>query len=223
VPSTTSTTKPGATTIETDRQIELAAALRLSDLPAGWASEDDTDEPQDDDLDRELAQCMGMPTSFMDDGSDGEQPSFASPNGQFVTGGASLAPARAEVTLMFDVVERPRMLGCLEDLMQQSIDRQFEAEGGTGAGSIHIGPVTARHLDYGRLGDRAVVFRIAIPVSVEGLLGTSMVMTADLVFVQRGRAVVMVMAMGEDAPVPQSLVVDLVGKIGSRLPASVTA
>jgi hypothetical protein len=203
VPSTTSTTKPPATTTATDRQIEAAGALRLSDLPASWSVLDGGDEtPEDEVLDRELALCMGLPESFLNPGH--ERPVFIGPDSEVVSGGVALVGSRMRNSQIFDAVERPTSLRCLEDVTRKGMDGE---PGDT---------VAAQRLDNGPLGDRSIVFRL-----VENLGGGTM--TVDLAFVQRGRAVILLTVVGSDAPVPQSFTVDLVGKIGSRLPASVTA
>jgi hypothetical protein len=177
-------------------------------------------DPEDAEENRQLEQCAGLPAGFMALGSNDDQPSFEGPNGEVVSGGVMLSTSRARVALAFDALQRPRTIGCIESVMQRSFDDEVASDGDTG---IHIGPVTARGLEDGKLGGDTIGFRVEIPFRVEGTAGASFVLTSDLVFVQRGRAVIVVSSISDHVPVPQAFVVDLVGKVGGRLPSSVSS
>jgi hypothetical protein len=163
---------------------------------------------------------MGLPESFLVGGSNDDRPSFAGPNGEVVSGAAMLAPSRAELTPVFDALQQPRVPGCMQDLMQQSFDRDSAADP---EGGIHLGPVTARRLDVGHLGDRSIGFRVEFPLRFDGVTIPPTLVHADFVLVQRGRAAILVTALGEDAPVPEAFTAGLVGKVRGRLPATVAS
>jgi hypothetical protein len=213
--SSTSTTTNAASAA--DKQAAEVAALKLSDFPSGWTSTPHKDDPGSKTVGDELAKCLKIKSLDLsqDKGVSADSPGFSSPDSQEVQNTVAIAPRAQQVAAVMDVLAQSNAPDCLRAAFEKGFQENLKASGTTLPKGTTIGKLSVSPESFGSLGDRMVAYRVEVPVQANGV---NVSVFADFVFVQRGRAFVVLEAADEVTPFPTSMSESLVRKVLTRLP-----
>jgi hypothetical protein len=181
-PPTTGSTK-------TDQQIADDAVWLASDMPADWGPYPEGDLDNNENL---LEECAAEdPTSALDDGDPRAFSAWWAPEGEggFADTKVEINPDVAQVEATLDALRTPEGQDCLADALTSAL---------TGPGQ-EAGDVELVERDSEGLGDDAIVYRAAVPLSGEGY---DIYWFSDLVTIRQGRALVQMTFGHQDGPIP---------------------
>lgn len=198
---------------KTDRTSDLvvakSAVLRQADLPDFTATPSENSGDFTDEEVRLLAKCLKVDVDVLQD-TQGAQvadsPDFE--RGDLtISSGIEIHPTARTIETVFDVFENPRFGDCLSVLFAFTLAKEPTQPG------VEIGvPRLERH--GSKLGDRASRFMGTVDITAHGVVAVTLHM--EMVFVQRGRALVM-FASNDQAPLDTARSSRLITKMLNRL------
>jgi hypothetical protein len=217
---TTTAVAPGGS--RGDRAAAERAVLRQDDLP-GWTAKPHEEQPDDPDVEGQLAACMGVEPAMLktDNASTVHSPDFESPrSGNFeAQNSVSLLETAALATERLAVLQRSETAGCLSTAMSEIMTRTIQnpRSGNAPPPGLTVGQVSSQVTPFPVLGDGTVAFAVEIPLEAEGQQTT---IYGELVFAVKGRAATQFTLLGYGEPFPAEEAERLATTVVDRLPAS---
>ena len=182
-----------------------AVVLQQSDFPSGWAPEpEEPDTPENEEIDRQFDECMGMKHNPEDDDASSN---FSSGDTASVSSTANLLDAD-EMEDDWNALTGSKLIPCT----QQGIDATFAAE----AGDTTFGPADVTELEYPDQGEGARALRVTITASADG---EQVPVFLDLVIVRQGLIGITLNTFTVGEPFPSDLLADLGEKLVERATA----
>ena len=181
---------------EADQAAADAALLTLDDFPSGWQEGPPVPEDDDDEVQADMAECLGIDPDEVDSGNPrATSPPFVSEDEHEVLVGVTMAPSADEVQERLELLASDEAPGCYSDAVQAVVAGNLLTND-LPAG-VEVDDPTVNRLSFDRLGDRSVAFRATLPITFHGL---DLALYVDLVFVQVGRAGVSMQFQSELSP-----------------------
>ncbi len=163
-----------------DLAIAERIVLTAEDLPAGWTPDDeeeDDDDPEDDAeedaLDAELYECVGVEQSevFDNENAVAESPDFNAPTSEtdltetYAGSEVNVYPTEEYARTAFAPFEDPDFESCFRDIGVRAMQEDL-AEDDSG---LQFSDVRVEPLDFPTLGDGTAAYRIVLVIEVEGV------------------------------------------------------
>ena len=185
-------TQPGeAASTAADHALAAAAVLRLADLPKGWGLRQQSSAPDVPGLQDQLAQCLGVSASLFEKNrkTNVESPDFVDlTDEQVLTDEVGYLPTAAQAKQNVSVLSEPQAPACLSSaigsFMSYELSHPNTAEATLPAG-VTIGQVTVASLEFPKVGDDTIAYRLSIPFNVQT---NQLTFYVDLVASTKGRA-----------------------------------
>lgn len=157
---------------DSERQADEASAqamvLTLDDFPPGWEEGPADDEEADEELQADLARCLGVdPAAMNPDNPRATSPAFVSSEDQEVGSEVAFTPSVEDASRPFDILAADDAPECYAQAAQDAIELNTEREGLPEG--VEFGEPTFSRLSYATLGDESLAFRITLPVAARGL------------------------------------------------------
>jgi hypothetical protein len=176
--------------IVADKAAAEAAALKLTDLPAGWTAQPHVDSPDVPSVDAEVAKCLGISVQELNSNgpADVNSPDFSDANNDAISNSlgytASVATARHD----FSEFANPNVPSCLSTGLTDYLRNQAAhpaTPSATTPPGVTYGGAGVAPLYFPPIGDQSVAYRIEVPVTSSVATVTVFV---DLVVAIKGRA-----------------------------------
>ena len=202
------TTAPSTTEgTVTDQQIADDAVLVASDVPDGWTAVSRGLDNSENMLDECGAEGAG---SVPDDGDPRSAGNWESPvdeAGGFIGSSVEINPDMAQADAILAALRTPEGKECLAASLASALGEVPGQE---------VGDVELVERTWEGLGDDAIAYRAAVPLSGEGY---EVIWFSDLVTVREGRALVGMAFAGQDEPLAGTEQQRLTGLVLDRIPA----
>jgi hypothetical protein len=190
--STTTTAK--SSTTKADHALAVKANLQLSDFPSGWTAQpaDNSNDQGSDAFTTQLATCLNVPVSELQNSDTSvDSDDFSDPDGNVtISSSVDLKAATGDAKHDMSILRRSDAPRCIGDAVKKLVDDEMKKSKDVPQG-VTIGQASFRSLSFPTMGDESVAFQIVIPVSATGV---SLQVRADLIFIRKGRAEVMISA-----------------------------
>jgi hypothetical protein len=218
--STTSTTGAPQDVV-TDKALAQAAALKLSDLPAGWTSQQHTNSPDVPSVDTQLAKCLGVSVDKLNQNgpADADSPDFSDANNNSITNSLGYTPSAAAAKGDLATFGDPRVPGCLTTALGIYLKNQAAhpaKSSDTLPPGVTFGTAAVAPMSFPTIGDGSVAYRVNVPVSVTS---STITVYVDLIVATKGRAGVEMDFTAIGTPFPadqeQRLISVVVGRLSN--------
>ena len=197
-----------------DQEIADSSILSLDDLPPGWEASPSEDDEDEDELDRQFAECLDVdPDLFADNDAQAES-SFANADDEEITSEVSFEPSVEEVTEIMELIRREDMPGCFATIVQDGIAREVAAS----EEDVEVGEVMVNEMSFEDLGDDSIAFRVTVPFSSGDFDGE---LYFDVVTVAVGRAGINMTFQSALTPFDEDLARELTQLVVDRIPSDV--
>ena len=176
-----------ASLIEQLRDLTIAAGvnLRMDDLPSDWQQAPSEESTADDDIGRQIGECLGID----EDATSREEtvwidsPIFESPQGEVVSSRVTLWPSEEEARRSADLLADDMVPDCYTQVLQRFFTDEVLTLDDVPEG-LEIGEATVDRLEFDQLGDQLSALRASVPYRYRGIEST---LGFDLVVVRVGR------------------------------------
>jgi len=221
----TATEEPSAPTEEPsaddERQADVAAAekivLTLADFEPGWEASPPEDDPDTEDLDEDLADCLGITLEELEpDNPSADSDTFTSANDEEVEASVAITPTEADAEKAMDRFEGSEALDCLGQYFRSLIGRGFAENAGEMPDDLEIGDPTLNEVSVPALGDEAKGLRLTTPLSSSGV---DVDLYIDFVIVRVGRVGITTTFLSTFTPFSETEAAEFVEAMVDRVPA----
>jgi hypothetical protein len=191
--TTASTAKPSQD-VAADKAAAQAASLVLTDFPAGWTAQANSNTSTDVQNSKseltQLAKCLGVSeTELADAPASYSSPDFSeNTTERTASSTVNYRATSAEQNRAFELLTSPKTPGCLATTFKNVIDEAIKHPSSpeeTLPAGANIGQPTVSRISFPAVGDKSAALQVRIPVSYQGL---SITPVLDGVFVIKGRA-----------------------------------
>jgi hypothetical protein len=207
--TTTAETNPAA------KALAKRAVLKLSDFPPGWTSSPSTGGSAK--VDKQLSDCFHITSPHLvPGGASADSDDFTSPSQQTITNTVGVAPSTGDVTKVMDILSGANASTCFTEAVNTALAEGLKSTSSTLPKGTTIGNATVSPESFNSLGDRTVAYQASVPVTTDQ--GFNANVYVDLIFVQQGRAAVLLSAEDTLTPFPPDTSASLIRKVLARLP-----
>ena len=209
-----STTPPASVDEQADQAAAQDALLQLSDFGPGWSEVPSSDDGDQDEMKRNVAECSGsdLDTGVDFGGAIAKTGDVTSPDGeQVVQATVSFAPSIAVASERFATIAAPEFPLCIQPIYEQFVGDLID---GTGA---ELDGVTIGKLNVTPVGDSTVAYRITVTASDSGL---TQELYADIIVIQAGRILASLTFQSRNSPFSIADAEMYVALAAGRLPAT---
>jgi hypothetical protein len=154
-----------AAQIAQERAIGSRALLRLSDFPTGWtAGEREGGSSQAAQLRREVAACLHVPVSQLDENDPAEvkSPKFKGPESEEIGNTVVVRPTAEAAVSYFSVFDAAQTPACLTSATRTVFARKLK-EAGKVPAAVEVGSPTVERMSFPSFGDQSIAYRISVP------------------------------------------------------------
>jgi hypothetical protein len=213
-PSTTVSSRASAA----DKAAAEAAALKISDLPTGWTTQPEEDDPEVPDVQAQLAKCLGVPVSELEDGpSDYESPDFENTEDNTVSNSVGYETSPAEAQKQFDLFADPKAPGCMttafKEVMDYVLTHPASSEDSVPEG-VKVGTPQVGQMSFPKIGDRLIAYRVTLPITADEFTIKAYL---DLIVAIKGRAGISMTFAGFNEPFPSDDAQHLMSLVVNRV------
>ena len=197
----------------TDAAIAQASLLTLSDFPAGWEAKAPDQDDDDEDAQRRLADCVGVPFEDLDQRghrSKAESKDFVSEDDDEISNSVAVITEQTRTTRAFAIVSSAKYRECALEELKSAMKDAFDDEG------YEITDISLNELSFDDFGDETSAFRVTATVEAEGM---EIDVIVDYVFVRVGRAVTTITAQATFSPFDSAELSEYVQIAAERLAA----
>jgi hypothetical protein len=186
------------TAIEADAQERAETiVLSLDDFPSGWRA-----EPEDDE-ENQGPECLDLDFSDLTVNGRAESPDFLRGEATLVSSLAAVFDSANAAEAAFERLANQGLADCLADWMREQSDED-----------VQITDASAGELAFPDLGDRSAAYQVALQLETEGFTPSAF---ADLVFIQRERALSLLMFVDVLTPFPDDEKEELATAVAGRM------
>lgn len=208
--TSTTTTDATATTTTTEAKADPAAdtakakdiVLQVGDFPAGWTQSPSDGDTREDDTDKELNACIGLPSSEGRPQADSE---FSQGDFTSVQSSVEFAPTAADASKELAAIKDPKAVDCLKRAFSKALEEE--------AGGAEFSELEVQPLSFPTLGDGTVAYRMRTTVTAEG---AEIPLFFDLILFIEGRAEMSLVAVNAGEPFDAKLAQSLAEKMAGR-------
>ena len=214
--------------LNADRALAASAVLQLSDMPQGWQGKVHTndDSSSSEKVGQLMADCLHVDVGLLRPDSakaSADSQDFSSPDNKAeLSSSVGVAPSVADVQQRMAIFHKSEMPGCLEKTVGAAFAEGLAhpSDGAPGPTDLKVGQPSVAPLNFPKVGDDTVAFRITTPFSLSGLNISAYI---DFIVFTKGRARVLVTTLGVGAPISIDSLQELAQLVASRLPAPETS
>ena len=219
--------------LNADRALAASAVLQLSDMPQGWQGKVHTndDSSSSEKVGQLMADCLHVDVGLLRPDSakaSADSQDFSSPDNKAeLSSSVGVAPSVADVQQRMAIFHKSEMPGCLEKTVGAAFAEELAhpSDGAPGPTDLKVGQPSVAPLNFPKVGDDTVAFRITTPFSLSGLNISAYI---DFIVFTKGRARVLVTTLGVGAsgvvaPISIDSLQELAQLVASRLPAPETS
>jgi hypothetical protein len=216
--SPTAEVRPG---LEEDKAAAQAALLTLADFPSGWSEVPAEDEPDDEDVNRQMAACVGSEGDSLIEvgGAEASTGDFSDPEENVtISEDVGIAATEDEAAAALTALDEPGVTACFQDVFRGFISDLIEnpetPEDSLPEGAS-VGEVTFGRLNVAPVGDQVVAYRVTMPISIDSL---SIDIYLDIVIARQGRSMANLLFESTFDPYPTEELDRIVALAVGRLP-----
>jgi hypothetical protein len=203
--------------ITADQAAADESLLVLDDLPEGFSAEArDPDDDEDDPLEDELADCLGIPAGLLSDGTTRARSETFVAGDAEVEQNLTIQPTLEAAETAMDALGQDNAAECFEEGVTKALQDAFEnpEEGDEPPEGLEIGDVTVDELAIAA-GDDSAAFRVTVPITVED---QSAELFVDFVAIRVGRATTSISLQNVVEPFDDALGQDIATTAAAKLP-----
>jgi hypothetical protein len=202
--TSSSTTAKSSQDIAADTAAAQAASLKLTDFPAGWTSQPQSNDTGPASLKSDLAKCLGVSeASLTNPPASVDSPDLSdSSNNNTASSTVGYRATAADQRASFALVSSTKVPNCLSSAVTSLINDEIEHPTGTDntlPSGAKVGASTVSPMSFPQVGDSSVAYQVKVPISYQGLNVTAYL---DLIFSIKGRADVEMSFEGVSDPFP---------------------
>jgi hypothetical protein len=201
--STAATTAKSSQNVAADQAAAQAASLKLSDFPAGWTSQPQSNDTAGQGVTNQLAKCLGVnPSQLTKAPAEYDSPNFSDSNNDTASSTVGYRATASEQQTAFGLISSPKTPGCLTTAVQAVISDAIQHPSNpseTLPSSAKLGAATVSPMSFPQVGDSSVAYQVQVPVSYEGL---NVTIYLDAIYSIKGRADVSMTFEGVLQPFP---------------------
>jgi hypothetical protein len=194
--------------VEDDQSLAEDIVLRLSDFPAGWRLDPD-DGGEGDESDETIYDgCVNLDFSELVLTGEANSKYFVSDTAMASSGIGIYAESADQA---FEQVASDETATCIQNLFREVMETEFEEDP-----ELELGDVTGSEISFPALGDRSRAHRIVVEVNPTEM-GLWMEAYFDVVYIQRGRGVALLIFYDVLTPFDRALEVELAERVAARM------
>jgi hypothetical protein len=217
--TTSTTTQSTGQNVEADKAAAQAAALKLSDFPAGWTSKPASNMSPSQDITAQLAKCLGVSQAdltkapalyYSPDFSESSSNNTASSS---VGYRASAAFQQSSFANLSGAKVPDCLTTAVAAVINESIKHPTNPSDTLPAGA-QVGTTTVSPMSFPQFGDKSIAYQVKVPVSYQSL---SIDAYVDIILSIKGRADAAMSFEGVTNPFPVDQAEHYTGLVVGRL------